>query len=858
MPPLNDKKLEKIQKLLEIANEDFATPEDVIKMSEALISVVVTEKNKLESQLNETNSKLSTEITKTLTKLTEKENGLRAIISRLSTETDKALTNTQNTLSREIKRVEAKIPTKTDLTGLEREISAIKDSFNTLPTELTINNEAIRDGLELLPARDENGIDQRLDKSAIKGLDELIEDLRTIARTSQPQAVGVRLLRYLSDVNIEGITDGQTLVWDATTQRFIPGTGGTGGGHTIEDEGTPLTQRTNLNFVGAGVAVTDDAGNDATIVTITSGGGGGGTVNSIVAGNNIDVDATDPANPIVSVETLTLADISDVTASVTELNYIDGVTSAIQSQLNNKEPLKGADDNYVTDAEKAALHAAVTVTDSTSIDITLTGQDITAQREALTGAITAPKNSNTTSLGSFTKAQLDTAVSDANVLYVGDVTTNATHTGEVTGSGALTVDKTAITNKTDTVITASDRIIFADASDTDNLKSDTVQGILDLVTGGSNTYFNDIYIDQSGGTSDTYGVITGTINGSNATFTVSQSAYATGTLQVWLNGQLMTQGSSEDWVETTPASGTFTFNTAPASGSEITVAYQKVVVDSSTVVTTSTVTELAQDAVGTILVDSSEIDFTYSDATPSITASLVAGSIDETKLDTSVNASLDLADSAVQPAGIANLVTGPASAVDNAVARYDSTTGKLIQNSAMTVDDAGAFTATDGSKVTGATTGAFGYIVLAVENTDDEGRAELSLDTDDGAYAGFIAMGGSNASGTSRRLDIGTRVNGPIGWWTNDTVRAQMEATGEMEFFHEVTVPYEVFDDTAWSTSPLVPTQQAVRDRFRVAVVRVIHGSTAGTTRPDTPYVEWVGSVEPTNATNNDTWVVTP
>lgn len=37
--------------------------------------------------------------------------------------------------------------------------------------------------------------------------------------------------------------------------------------------------------------------------------------------------------------------------------------------------------------------------------------------------------------------------------------------------------------------------------------------------------------------------------------------------------------------------------------------------------------ERAQDAVGTILVDSSKIDFTYSDATPSITATIVAGSL---------------------------------------------------------------------------------------------------------------------------------------------------------------------------------------------------------------------------------------
>lgn len=46
-------------------------------------------------------------------------------------------------------------------------------------------------------------------------------------------------------------------------------------GHTIQDEGTPVTKRTYLNFEGASVEVTDDAGNDATIVTISGGEGGG-------------------------------------------------------------------------------------------------------------------------------------------------------------------------------------------------------------------------------------------------------------------------------------------------------------------------------------------------------------------------------------------------------------------------------------------------------------------------------------------------------------------------------------------------------------------------------------------------------
>ena len=73
-------------------------------------------------------------------------------------------------------------------------------------------------------------------------------------------------------------------------------------------------------------------------------------------------------------------------------------------------------------------------------DLGLTGTNSGDQTITLTGMVTGSgTGSFATSLGSFTKAQLDTAVSDGNVLYVGDVTTNATHTGDATGSTALTL-----------------------------------------------------------------------------------------------------------------------------------------------------------------------------------------------------------------------------------------------------------------------------------------------------------------------------------------------------------------------------------------------------------------------------------
>ena len=87
---------------------------------------------------------------------------------------------------------------------------------------------------------------------------------------------------------------------------------------------------------------------------------------ALVAGNNIDITVDDGGDTItVAVETLAVADISDLTASaaeintmdgitattaelnaldgitatVTELNYTDGVTSAIQTQIDGKQPL---------------------------------------------------------------------------------------------------------------------------------------------------------------------------------------------------------------------------------------------------------------------------------------------------------------------------------------------------------------------------------------------------------------------------------------------------------------------------------------------------------------------------------------
>ena len=87
---------------------------------------------------------------------------------------------------------------------------------------------------------------------------------------------GSSTLDGLNDVDIDDTTlaDGQALVYDEIEEKWVNGQGGGGtGGHTIIDEnGTSMTARAGLQFVG-GANVSDDATNNKTIVDLASAGG---------------------------------------------------------------------------------------------------------------------------------------------------------------------------------------------------------------------------------------------------------------------------------------------------------------------------------------------------------------------------------------------------------------------------------------------------------------------------------------------------------------------------------------------------------------------------------------------------------
>lgn len=133
-----------------------------------------------------------------------------------------------------------------------------------------------------------------------------------------------------------------------------------------------------------------------------------GIVDSVVAGNNIDVDNTDPSNPIVSVENLTVGDITDLTATATELNYTDGVTSSIQTQLD----AKANDSNTVHKTSAETVAGSKTFSNDLSVNGTtyLANTNVYGDLAMQAGTHLSLDSDPTTNLQATTKQYVDSGL----------------------------------------------------------------------------------------------------------------------------------------------------------------------------------------------------------------------------------------------------------------------------------------------------------------------------------------------------------------------------------------------------------------------------------------------------------------
>lgn len=391
-----------------------------------------------------------------------------------------------------------------------------------------------------------------------------------------------------------------------------------------------------LTFVaGSGMTITTNAATDT--ITFASSGSAANTFGTIAVSGQSDVVADS------TTDTLTLVAGSNVTITT------DASTDTITIAASGSGGVTDGDKGDITVSASGATwtidNDAVTFAkmQNVSTDVFL-GRDTAGTGDVEELSVATAK----TLLG-----LTGTNSGDQTITLTGDVT------GSGTGSFAATIANDSVTYAKMQNISATDRLLGRDsalAGDTEEL---TVSGgIVFTGSGGIQTSaFTGDVTKSAGGTSLTIAndavtfakmqnVSTDIFLGRDTAGTgdVEELSVATAKTLLGLTG---TNSGDQNLFSTVAVSGqsdvvadstTDTLTFAAGTGMTITTTAGSDTVTFATSITQYT-DELAQDAIGGILVDSSTIDFTYSDATPSITADVLDGSITFAKMQ---NVSTDI------------------------------------------------------------------------------------------------------------------------------------------------------------------------------------------------------------------------
>lgn len=495
-------------------------------------------------------------------------------------------------------------------------------------------------------------------------------------------AGGPRYLEIGSGLSITGTT--------------LTATGG-GGGHTIQDNGTPLTQRTNLNFVGA--TVTDDAGNDATVITITGGSGTPGfkdqtpqldstygLLAGTVNGTNTTFTVSDGAytsgdlTVYLNGQKMQQGSTADWVETTPASGTFDFIVAPLTGDVISVE--YGGGGTLYTDLTEFVDQTAWRLFYSNgSGDVTELALGSSGTYLKSNGATSAPTFDTPGGSGDVTAAS---AFSNDNRLIRSDGTGKAVQASGITLddtdnlSGVGTLNTHTIPGGTGTIALTSD--IDVDGSGTTNQftywsDSNTIAGSSELVRDGTNIIVQTTPFQVKNTSTVVHNLTHNNVNylsnGSGGQLRMGFGGVTSPTAKIHV-------GAGTTAASTAPLKFTAGTNmTTPEAGAIEFDGTDLFYTDSGA--TRRTVANTGDLHSAVTVTDSSEIDFTLTGQ--DITASLIAGSIDETKLDASVNASLDLADSASQPGHthtLANITDITASAAElNVLDGITSTTAEL-------------------------------------------------------------------------------------------------------------------------------------------------------------------------------------
>jgi hypothetical protein len=330
----------------------------------------------------------------------------------------------------------------------------------------------------------------------------------------------------------------------------------------------------------------------------------------------------------------------------TELSYLNGVTSSLQTQINGKLSLTGGTMTGVIEMSNnkiTGLASPTLSTDAARKDY-VDNQLISKADRTLANLTTTSINANLLPSGAGARNLGSSALPWGDTVTNNISSTQISMVNSIGGSGRGIIDAT-----TARTLSSGDISEFTIYSPNNSGVDFGIQAG-DPALGPTGSVFvttGNASVNNNSGAIKLY---TGTVSGSGVRGDVSLDARSV----IVRSGSEIRYNNPANTFYTSLKAGTNLANLSLTLPIADGTSGQVLQTDGFGVLSFVTAAagytdEQAQDAVGTILVDSATIDFTYDDGTPSITASVIDASITNAKIATGVDAA-KIADGSVSNA----------------------------------------------------------------------------------------------------------------------------------------------------------------------------------------------------------------